>query len=72
MAQVVWTESALAELDAIADYIALDKVGPARELVARVFEHVDQLALFPLSGSRPRELRDSRFRQSVEPPCRII
>jgi len=72
MAEVVWTEPALSDLEAIADYIALDKPQAARELVGRVFDHVEQLAEFPKSGSRPRELRDSRYRQIVEPPCRIF
>jgi addiction module RelE/StbE family toxin len=72
MAQIVWTEPALSDLDAIADYIALDKPSAARELIARVFDHVAQLADFPKSGSRPRELRDSRYRQIVEPPCRVF
>ena len=72
MAEVVWTEPALGDLDAIADYIALDKPQAARELVQRVFDHVAQLAEFPKSGSRPRELRDSRYRQIVEPPCRVF
>lgn len=72
MAQIVWTEPALSDLDAIADFIALDKPSAARELIARVFDHVAQLADFPKSGSRPRELRDSRYRQIVEPPCRVF
>src|SRR5215475_4728844 len=72
MAQVVWVEPALSDLDAIADYIALDNPGAAKELVQRIFRHVDQLIVHPDSGSRPRELRGSRYRQIVEPPCRIF
>lgn len=72
MAEVVWTEPALSDLDAIADHIAVDKPAAARALVARVFDHVAQLADFPKSGSRPRELRDGRYRQIVEPPCRVF
>lgn len=72
MAEVVWPEPALNDLDAIADYIALDKPQAARELVQRVFEHVGQLEDFPKSGSRPRELRGSRYRQLVEPPLQIF
>lgn len=56
MAKVIWTEPALSDLDAIADYIALDKPSAARELVQRVFAHVEQLAAHPLSGSKPPEL----------------
>jgi len=40
MAEVVWTEPALHELEAIADYIALDDPQAARGLVQLVFQHV--------------------------------
>jgi len=72
MAEVVWTEPALSDLDAIADYIALENPAAASELVRRVFEHVDQLTAHPESGSKPLELKRSRYRQIVEPPCRIF
>jgi plasmid stabilization system protein ParE len=72
MAEIVWTEPALADLDAIADYIALDDPDAAARLVRRVFQHVEQLALHPKSGSKPPELRGWRYRQIVEPPCRIF
>jgi toxin ParE1/3/4 len=72
MAEIVWTEPALQDLDSIADYIALDNPEAARQLVRRVFGHVEQLAAHPDSGSRPRELRGSRYRQIVEPPCRVL
>jgi addiction module RelE/StbE family toxin len=72
MAEVVWTEPALADLDAIADYIALDNPAAAAALVQRVFAHVEQLEAHPESGSRPVELGRSRYRQIVEPPCRVL
>jgi toxin ParE1/3/4 len=72
MAEVVWTEPALSDLDAIADYIALDNPTAAKALVKRVLAHVDQLARHPLSGSRPRELLGQRYRQIIESPCRIF
>ena len=72
MAEIVWSEPALADLDAIADYIALENPAAASELVKRVFDHIDQLADHPDSGSRPQELRRSRYRQIVEPPCRVF
>ena len=72
MAQVIWTEPALHDLDAIADYIALDDTQAARGLVQRVFQHVEQLAEQPESGSRPPEMRQSRYRQIVEVPCRVF
>lgn len=72
MAKLIWTEPALHDLEAIADYIGLDKPEAARQLGQRVFHHVEQLITHPESGSRPAELRKSRYRQIVEPPCRIF
>jgi toxin ParE1/3/4 len=37
-----------------------------------VFEHVEHLQAYPESGSRPPELKRSRYRQIVEPPCRLF
>lgn len=72
MAEVIWTEPALSDLDATADYIALDKPDAATALVKRVFEHVEHLELYPESGSRPPELKRSRYRQIVDPPRRVF
>ncbi len=72
MAEIVWTEPALSDLDAIADYIALDQPEAAKALVRRVFAHVEQLRRFPRSGSAIPELPGRRFRQIVEPPCRVF
>ena len=72
MAKIVWTEPALSDLEAIADYIALDNPRAARDLVQRVFAHVEQLAAHPKSGSKPPELRGRRYRQIIEPPCRVF
>ena len=72
MAEIVWSEPALSDLDAIADYIALENPIAASELVKRIFGHVEQLANHPESGSRPQELGRSRYRQIVEPPCRVF
>jgi plasmid stabilization system protein ParE len=72
MAEVIWTEPALADLDAIADYIALRNPAAAGQLVWRVFQHVGQLGKHPESGPRPPELKTRRYRQLIEPPCRLF
>lgn len=72
MAEIVWSEPALSDLDAIADYIALEDPAAAAELVGRILKHVEQLPDHPESGSRPQELKRSRYRQIVEPPCRLF
>ena len=72
MVEVIWTEPAIADFEAIADYIALDKPGAARRLVRSVFDRVEQLALFPQSGGKPRELTGTPYRQLVLPPLKIF
>lgn len=72
MAEIVWTDPALTDLDAIADYIALEHPLAARQLVRRVFRHVEHLQAHPRSGSKPPELQGWRYRQVVEPPCRVF
>jgi toxin ParE1/3/4 len=72
MVEIVWSEPALTDLDAIADYIALDSPRAASDLVRRVFAHTDQLAEHPRSGPKLPELPGWRYRQTSEPPCRVI
>ena len=72
MAQIIWTEPALNDMDAIADYIAIENASAATALVQRVFAHIEQLRVHPKSGSKPLELKRSRYRQIVEPPCRVF
>jgi toxin ParE1/3/4 len=72
MAQVIWTEPALEQLDDIAEYIALDNPVAASALVREVFGKVDRLEQFPNSGREPPELPDSIYREVVCSPCRVF
>jgi toxin ParE1/3/4 len=72
MARLIWTEPALNDLDAIADYLALDKPDAARRYVQRIFQAVERLALFPKSGSVPPEIPHLPYRQVIAPPCRVL
>ena len=72
MAEIVWTEPALSDLDAIADFVALDNPTAAGKLVRRIFNHVKQLKDHPDIGSKPSELEGWRYRQIVEPLCRVF
>jgi len=72
MAQIIWTEPALFDLEKIAEYIALDKPSAASDLVKNVFSTVDRLEQFPNSGHKPPELKKSRYREVVVGPCRIF
>ena len=68
----MWSEPARAELEAIAEYIALENPVAAAALLDRVLTHVGQLSHHPQSGSWLPELGRSRYRQIVEPPCRVF
>ncbi len=72
MAQIIWTEPALNDLDAIADYIALDKPLSAQRFVQKVFKKVELLKRYPNLGTMAPKLRTMSYRQLVIPPCRIF
>lgn len=72
MAQIIWTEPALQDLNDIAGYIALDKVNAAKKLVQKVFSSVERLEQFPKSGRIPPELEKSRYLEVIVNPCRVF
>ena len=72
MAEVIWTDNALSNLNDIAEYIALENLGAAKQLVQRVFESTERLAIFPESGRTPPELHDLDYREVIVDPCRIF
>ncbi|MGF1713329.1 type II toxin-antitoxin system RelE/ParE family toxin [Photobacterium chitinilyticum] len=72
MAQITWTAPALSDLDAIAEYIALDNIVAAKTLVQAVFNAVERLEVFPESGRVPPELEHLSYREVVVSPCRIF
>ena len=72
MAQIIWTEPALLDLNEIAEYIALDKPDAASHLVQTVFSKTERLEEFPESGRNPPELKKSRYKELIVGPCRIF
>ena len=72
MAQIIWTEPALLDIDAVAEYIALDKPSAANNFVKNVFSTVDRLEQFPESGRKPPEFKKSRYREIIVDPCRVF
>ena len=72
MARLIWTEPALSDLEAVADYIALDNSAAAAHLVERVFKSVERLEQFPRSGKCPSEWPQSPYREVVVSPCRVF
>ena len=72
MAQIIWTEPALQDLNEIAEFIALDKITAANKLVQKVFSSTERLETFPKSGRKPPELENSRYLELIINPCRIF
>jgi len=72
MAEIIWTEPALNDLDEIAEYIALDKLKAAQNLARKVFERIDRLADSPNSGRKVPELSPSKYKEVIVGPCRIF
>lgn len=70
--ELIWTEPAVQDVDAIADYIALSDPSAARALVQRIFEVVGRLEYFPLSGREPSELSGFSYREVIVNPCRVF
>ncbi|MHA7815016.1 MAG: type II toxin-antitoxin system RelE/ParE family toxin [Pseudohaliea sp.] len=72
MAEIIWTDPALDQLEEIAEYIALDKPSAASNLVKAIFSTIERLEQFPQSGHAPPELPDSIYRELYVRPCRIF
>jgi len=72
MAEIIWTEPALDDLEEIAGYIALDKLNAAQLLVQKVFDRVDLLSQSPNSGRKIPELSRSKYKEVIVGPCRIF
>ena len=72
MAQLIWTEPALLDLEEIADYIALDDQNAASKIIQKIFTLVERLEIYPNSGKRPAELPHTPYRELIVPPCRIF
>jgi len=65
-------DPALADLEEIAEYIALDNRPAASHYVRKVFDTVERLKNYPESGEGPSELPGTPYREVVVPPCRIF
>ncbi|EHR6003927.1 type II toxin-antitoxin system RelE/ParE family toxin [Vibrio parahaemolyticus] len=72
MAEVIWTEPALSDLNDIAEYIGLENIVAAKQLVKTIFSKVERLQTFPESGRIPSELEHLSYREVVVNPCRVF
>lgn len=72
MAKVIWTESALSDLEDIGDHISKESVRYAELTVATLFESPDILETNPLAGPMVPELQNEAIRQLIRGSFRII
>jgi plasmid stabilization system protein ParE len=70
--EVFWSETAIAHLESIAQYIAQTSPMYAERLVGRVFSRADQFAEFPDSGRIVPEAATDDIREVFEGPYRIM
>ena len=67
-----WTEHAVQQLAALAEYISLDSPIYAELVVDRLVRRLDQARRFPESGRTVPEYERSDLRELIEPPYRLI
>lgn len=70
--RVVWSPRALADVEAIAAYIALDSPPYAKTVVRTIVRSTRTLAHFPRSGRRVPEFDDENTRELIAYSYRII
>ena len=67
-----WTEQAVDQLGAIADYISLASPLYAERVIERIVARLEQARRFPQSGRAVPEWRDPQIREFIESPYRLI
>ncbi len=72
MAEIIWTDPALSNLNEIAEYIALTNLAAAKNLTQKVFNKITRLEVNPESGKVPTELKNLNYREVIVNPCRIF
>ena len=72
MARVIWSPQALADLEAIGDFLALEAPAYAQSFVDGAFAAVERLELFPRSGRAVSEIGDPDLREILYRGYRVF
>lgn len=72
MARLRWTRQALADLEAIGDFIARDAPSVAQVVVGRIIEAVKRLEVFPRSGRVVPKVGRDDIREVIFGSYRIV
>jgi toxin ParE1/3/4 len=70
--KILWTDAAVAQLEAIHDYVAQTSPAYARRIVDRLTRRSIQISAFPFSGRMVREYELNEVREVLEGTYRII
>ncbi len=72
MAELIWSERAILDLESIFDYIAQDSALYARYTVQNIFKSREQLQEFPESGRHLPEFAEFPHRELIVGHYRVI
>jgi toxin ParE1/3/4 len=72
MVKVIWTDTAIQDLNDIGDYIAKDSERYAELTVQRLFDSVDILEDYPKAGKMVPEFEDDSMRELIRGSFRIV
>jgi plasmid stabilization system protein ParE len=70
--QIIWSESAAEDLEAIADRIAQDSPSNAKKVVKKILAAADDLDRFPQLGTVVSEANDADLRQRIVFHYRLV
>jgi toxin ParE1/3/4 len=72
MVKIIWTDSAIQDLDDIGNYIAKDSPRYAEVTIERLFYSVDILENFPSAGKMVPEFENESIREIIRGNYRIV
>ena len=72
MAELIWSPTAIKDIQNIAEYIGKDSLIAASNMVERFFEKAEILTKYPTIGTPTPELKDNNYRQILCSRYRII
>ncbi len=72
MAKITWTASAVDDVEQIGKFIERDSLHYACVVVSKLYDAVDRLRKFPLSGRKVPEVDDPGLREIIIDGYRII
>ena len=72
MVKVVWTDSAIFDLNSIGEFIAKHSLLYAEVIVERLFNSVDILENYPKLGKKVPEFDDDSIRELIRSSYRIV